>query len=75
MAVYTATALFNSTQDSVVVPIVGIATNPPKIVGGDAVLTDVGGPPIIWLTSPSNTSVTVNTSGRFNGSVTLLIMD
>ncbi len=75
MAVYRATALFTGAEDSVGVAIVGITTNPPTILSGNPVVTDAGGVPVIWLTNASNIAVTVNTSGRFQGSVTLLIMD
>lgn len=74
MAIWTATALFDGTQDSVHLTFSGLTTNPPKIFGGAPVVTD-GSSVVITLANPTNTGVDVNASGRFNGSVTLIGMD
>jgi hypothetical protein len=74
MAVSVVVATFTGAEDSVTVAFSGITTNPPKIFGGMPVVSD-GSTVVLSLSSPTNSGVTVNTSGRFTGTVVLVAMD
>lgn len=75
MAIFYASRTFNGTQDTSTVTIAGITTNPPTVICGEAIVTDGGEGPDLWLTAVSNTSCTINTSARFSGTVNLIVLD
>lgn len=76
MAIATATASFNGTQDTVAVSYANITSNPPTVIPGTPVVTDSSPTPLISIQgTPTNTGCTVATSSRFTGSVNILVMD
>lgn len=76
MAIATATATFNGTQDSVAVAYANITTPVPTVICGDAIVTDGSPAPVISVQgAPTNTGCTVATSSRFTGTVNVLVMD
>lgn len=73
MALQSATATFNGTQDNVAVTWTAMPASF-GISGGETV-TDGNGPTAIWTTARSSTGCTVNTSARFTGTVEDLVWD
>jgi hypothetical protein len=72
MALATATAAFNSSQDSVAVVWSTAFISAPTLVTSGVVVTDGSGPVAVDIISVTNTGCTVETSARFTGAVELI---
>lgn len=72
MALATATATFTAVQDSVVVVWSTAFISAPTLVTSGVTVTDGSGPVQVDIISVTNTGCTVETSGRFAGSVNLI---
>lgn len=74
MALQTATATFNGSQDTVAVSWTAMSGNY-VVVCSNPTITDGSGAVVPWLTSVSSTGATVNVSDRFSGSVVVTVID
>lgn len=74
MALQTATASFTSAQDSVAVTWTAMPGNY-AVFCSSPTITDGSGGVVLWLTSVTSSGATVNTSGRFTGSVVVTVVD
>jgi hypothetical protein len=72
MALSTATATFNGSQDSVAVVWSTAFISAPTLVTSGVVITDGSGPVMVDIISVTNTGCTVETSARFTGAVELI---
>jgi len=72
MALATATATFTGAEDSVAVVWSTAFISTPSVRQTGVVITDGGGPVAIDIINPTNTGCTVETSGRFTGTVELI---
>lgn len=72
MALATATATFNGSQDSVAVVWSTAFVSTPTVRQDGVVITDGLGPVAVNIISVTNLGCTVETSGRFTGAVELI---
>lgn len=72
MAIATATATFASAEDSVAVVWSTAFVGTPTVRQDGVVITDSLGPVVVNIISVTNTGCTVETSGRFAGTVELI---